>query len=357
MYKSSFDSLKGFRFNFLALAIALFLILPIGLIAGDVTIAVTGDLFPKGGKYISDLILAQNPDAVLISGDTSNAGKTSVEIYRQTYKGTYDRFFEKIYPCPGNHDGYSEPPFSGYKEFWGDKAHAPEMYYSFDLGGWHIISLNSEITKIDKQGLKKQAEWLKKDLAANPGKPIIAYWHRPFFSQSGKHGGTQGGTPYMKPIWEVLMANGPALVFNGHNHIYEKYPPLDSEGKTVDESKGIQSFGIGPGTGKGRKKVKNEKEEGTEAEGADDPEAGDVKAGKKVRKRLNNPPHPLMYDDEGPFVGFFTLQDDGGFKFVIKTIENDGTAKTVDEGAGKLVMPSKPKVDSKQASPEPSLLK
>ncbi len=297
---------KTFWKCFLSFALPLCICLSNTIIAGEITIAVTGDIHAKQAKQVSDLILAQTPlDAVLIVGDTSNAGKSPLGIYQKIYKDTYDRFMDKIFPCPGNHDGYSEPPFSGYMEFWGKKAHAPEMYYSFDLGDWHIISLNSESFRGDNEGFKKQLEWLKKDLAANSKKPIIAYWHRPLFSQA-----KNGGDPKAKPLWEALLANGPALVFNGHNHIYERFAPLDQDGKQLEENKGIQSFGIGPG-------------------GHGLPKDG--------QKRSQSPPAPLVFHQDSQHVGFFTLQSDGSFKFTIKAVDRNGIVTVIDEASGKLL--------------------
>lgn len=270
-----------------------------------VTVAVTGDIFTSSAKVVSDVILA-NPSvaAVLLAGDTDNGGQTPIESYRQIYQGTYDRFLAKIYPCPGNHDAKSEPAFSGYCEFWGAAAHAPEMYYSFDLGGWHIVSLDSVTFAAGGAKAAAQLAWLKKDLAENPNAPILAYWHYPYFSNA-KH----GGQPKMKPFWDTLYSHGPAIVITGHNHIYERFAPMNSDGKKVPETEGIQEFVISPG-------------------GAN-----------PVNDKLENAKGPESEKFHGgtQHVGFFTLFADGGFTYTIQSVSGNGTTEVVDKGAGNLL--------------------
>jgi 3',5'-cyclic AMP phosphodiesterase CpdA len=277
------------------------------------TIAVTGDVFMPSVKVVSDAILA-NPavSAVLLAGDTSNDKATPIESYQNVYKGTYDRFLSKIYPCPGNHDKLSTPEFSGYLAFWGEAAHAPEMYYSFDLGGWHIVSLDSVTFATGGAKAKAQLDWLKKDLAANPKSPIIAYWHYPFFSNA-KH----GGQPAMKPFWDALYAHGPAIVFTGHNHIYERFAPMNSAGEKVPETQGIQEFVISPGG------ARPANEESQNAKG----------------------PASEKFQGGTQHVGFFTLFEDGGFAYTIQSISSTGAAEIVDQGAGNLLGGPAPTAD------------
>lgn len=278
--------------------------LSLRLVAAEgVTIAVTGDIYTPDAKVVSDTILAQKPlDGVLLVGDTCNGKTTPLEKYKEVLGGTYDRFQKLIFPCPGNHDGYSKPAFSAYQAFWGERAHAPAMYYSFDLGGWHIISLDS-VNFHDKKGSDQQLAWLKKDLAANKQKPVIAYWHYPYFSRA-KH----CGDPKMKPFWQALEEHGPALVFCGHNHVYERFPALDAEGKTVEGAKGVTEFVIGPG---GAAPVKDEKNDATG-------------------------PASACFHGGAQHVGLFVLQPDGAYTFSIKSVAKDGQTAVVDQGQGKL---------------------
>lgn len=271
-----------------------------------VTVAVTGDVFKPDAKSVSDRILAHaSVSAVLIAGDTANAKTTPLSSYQEAYQGTYDRFLSKIYPCPGNHDSLSTPPFSGYCEFWGAAAHGPKMYYSFDLGGWHLVSLDSVTFAQGGEEAAAQLDWLKADLAAHAQKPVFAYWHYPLFSRA-RH----GGLAKMKPFWDALYAHGPAIVLNGHNHVYERYSPLDPDGKSVAETKGIQEFLVSPG---GASPTKNESPD-----------------------KLKGPPSAKFHGN-AQHVGFFTLYADGGYSYTIDAVARGGTSTLVDTGAGNLL--------------------
>ena len=271
----------------------------------SVMVAITGDIAGKSTcKAVSDAILAEaSVKAVLLVGDTCNMTPAPLDKYEETYKDTFDRFKDRLYPAPGNHDKLSSPPFSAYSAFWKAAAHAPEKYYSFELGGWHVVSLDSVTFNDDKAAAAKQLEWLKKDLAAHPAAPVIAYWHYPFFS-SAKHCGDH----HMKPLWTAIYEHGPALVFAGHNHVYERFEPMDPEGQKSPPTKGIQEFVIGPGG------------------------ANPTKAQKADAK----PPLPAVFHGDAQHVGFFTLSPDGQYRFVIKAIAKDGKTVEVDSGSGSL---------------------
>ena len=269
-----------------------------------ITIAVTGDIAPTGAKMVSDAILAR-PEvaAVLLAGDTNNATPTPLESYQRLYVDTFDRFREKIFPAPGNHDRYSEPLFSAYRAFWGPAARGPEMYYSFELGGWHVVSLDSYTFTLGGAAAAAQLQWLQTDLAAHRGRPAIVYWHHPYFSRA-KH----DGNAKMKPLWEAIYAHGPALVFNGHNHVYERFRPLDTNGRPVAENRGIQQFQISPGGG-----TPVDKENSSEG------------------------PASAKFHGGTHHVGFFTLHADGGYSFVVQGITDKGMTTVVDRGAGNLL--------------------
>ena len=338
----------------------------------SITIAATGDIDPPGAKVVSDTILAHMAQmeitAVLIAGDTNNGSNNPLESYQDLYKGTYDRFQDKIYPCPGNHDALSKPAFSGYCSFWGKAAHSPEMYYSFDLGGWHFICLDS-VTLVngdrpndgsaeaeraktkaaratakakrakDKKGKREkggkgkrgenkvegakaesvqgasekaaaQLAWLKSDLAANPNKPIFVQWHYPYFAH-----GMHQGQPKMKPFWDILYAHGPAIVLVGHDHVYERYAPLDPDGKVVAETKGLQQFQICPG---GAKPI-------------------------PIEIPIAPGPASLKFHSGTHHVGYFTLYPDGGYRYTIDGIESSGKTTLIDMGCGNLLGGSVPK--------------
>ena len=114
----------------------------------------------------------------------------------------------------------------------------------------------------------------------------------------------------MKPFWDVLYAHGPAIVLNGHNHVYERYSPLDPDGKPVAETKGIQEFLVSPGG------------------------ANPTKA--EVPDKLNGPLSAKFHGD-AQHVGFFTLFADGGYCYTIDAVAHGGTTTIVDAGGGNLL--------------------
>jgi len=83
-------------------------------------------------------------------------------------------------PAPGNHD-YHVAGGADYFTYFNN----PPQYYSFDLGSWHIVSLNGEIGIASGS---TQETWFRNDLAAHTNKCTLVYWHEPRFS-SGPHGG------------------------------------------------------------------------------------------------------------------------------------------------------------------------
>ena len=103
-----------------------------------------------------------------------------------------------------------------------------------NLGGWHLVSLDSYNFIEGGAKADAQRDWLVRDLATKPGVPTIVYWHHPTFSNA-KH----LGQPKTKPFWDAIYAHGPALVFNGHNHVYERFAPQDPDGH-FDPARGVR---------------------------------------------------------------------------------------------------------------------
>ena len=114
-------------------------------------------------------------------GDHAYAQGTKAE-FRECYEPTWGRHKARTRPTPGNHD-YMTDRGRPYFDYFGAAAGSPKLgYYSFDLGAWHIISLNSSVPG----GVPAQAKWLREDLAAHPVDCVLAYWHEPVYS-SGPH--------------------------------------------------------------------------------------------------------------------------------------------------------------------------
>ena len=188
-------------------------------------------------KDTSDLIGALAPDAVLPLGDNQYEGGT-LENYNSVYHPTWGRFRSISYPIPGNHE-YGVSGAAGYFTYFGSRA--PAQYYSYDLGSWHLVALNSEISH---SAGSTQDRWLQSDLAATNKPCILAYWHRPRFSS-----GPQGSDASMAPMYRTLYNAGTDVLLVGHDHFYERFAPQNADG--IADPQGIREFVVGTG-GKSR---------------------------------------------------------------------------------------------------------
>jgi calcineurin-like phosphoesterase family protein len=199
----------------------------------DPTIVAAGDISTtsiSGQKRTSDLILANPATAVLSLGD-NQYDNGELANFMSYYDPTWGRFKANTYPSPGNHD---KCPDSGYDEYYG--ARAPGCWYSYDIGQWHLISLDS-----NKRTDSAQLAFLQQDLASTTKKCVAAYWHHPRFS-SGSHGDQTN----IDSFWSLLYAAGAELVLNGHDHDYERFAPQNATG-TADYARGIREFVVGLG--------------------------------------------------------------------------------------------------------------
>src|SRR5688500_7706309 len=157
--------------------------------------------------------------------------------FNNCYAPTWGRHKSRTKPSPGNHD-YHVSGAAGYFDYFGAAAgDRSKGYYSYNLGAWHIISLNSEISQ---SAGSAQEQWLRADLAANPKICTLAYWHKPRFS-SGQHGNIAGS----QALWQALYDYGADVVLNGHDHTYERFAPQNPNGQA--DPKGIREFIVGTG--------------------------------------------------------------------------------------------------------------
>jgi chitodextrinase len=211
--------------------------------AAATTIAVAGDIATDctasdencPHARTADLVESMNPAAVLTLGDNQYENG-ELEDYQSYYDTTWGRFLDKTYPTPGNHEYHSDAV--GYKEYYGDRATPNgETYYSFDVGGWHFLALDSNL---DIGSGSAQLDWLTADLANNTSACTAAYYHHPRFS-SGEH----GDDPVSQDVWAAFDAAGGDVIFAGHDHHYERFAPVTADG-TADEN-GVRSAVIGTG--------------------------------------------------------------------------------------------------------------
>lgn len=176
---------------------------------------------------------------VLTLGDNAYESGTPVE-FANCFHPTWGAFKDRIRPAPGNHD-YVTAGAEGYFSYFGAQA-GPDRrgYYSFDYGGWHFISLNSEI---DTSASSAQYQWLAADLAASRDTLCtIAVWHRPAFNSGVVH----GNSARMKPMFDALYNAGVEILLSGHEHVYERFAPQTGDG-VADAARGVRQFVVGTG--------------------------------------------------------------------------------------------------------------
>jgi hypothetical protein len=182
---------------------------------------------------------------VFTAGDNAYDSGTASE-FKKCYDPTWGRHKVRTKPTPGNHE-YETKDGSGYYDYFGAAAgERGEGYYSYDLGDWHIIALNSQVCGPDASttcgSFGAQVRWLENDLAANETACTLAYWHNPLFSSGSEHGNQER----MRPIWEALYEANADVVVNGHDHNYERFAPQDPGGAR-DAARGIREFVVGTG--------------------------------------------------------------------------------------------------------------
>jgi hypothetical protein len=182
---------------------------------------------------------------VLALGDEAYPSGTLAN-FEECYGPSWGRFKERTKPVPGNHEYFTEGA-RGYFEYFGEAAGDPEEgYYSYELGSWHVVALNSNCEEVRCGPGSPQTRWLKEDLAANDeARCTLAYMHHPRFSSGEKHGSTAGG---VEKLWEALYEADTDVVFSGHEHNYERFSPQDPQGR-VDPERGIREFVVGTGGG------------------------------------------------------------------------------------------------------------
>ncbi|WBQ03617.1 discoidin domain-containing protein [Kribbella sp. CA-293567] len=200
---------------------------------GDIANSCTGSSCPQAKTAAR--VKAISPDSILTLGDQANGAYSQFTNY---FAPSWGPLKDKVKPTPGNHE-YDDSAAAGYFRYFGSAAKPNgTSWYSFDLGDWHIVSLNSED---QRRAGSSQLEWLKSDLAASNKRCVLAYWHRPKFSSGSEH----GNFPNMKPFWDTLYAARAELILNGHDHDYERFAPQTPDGAA--NPAGPRQFVVGTG--------------------------------------------------------------------------------------------------------------
>ena len=163
------------------------------------------------------------------------------DAFAQCYDPSWGRFAGRTRPSAGNHE-YETADASAYFAYFGAAAGvAGAGWYSYDIGAWHVIVLNSNCDAVGGcQAGSAQADWLAADLAAHPAECTLAYWHHPRWS-SGQH----GSDDQTDGLWRLLAEAGADLVLTAHDHLYERFVPMDANG--VAAPQGMVEFVVGTG--------------------------------------------------------------------------------------------------------------
>ncbi len=179
-------------------------------------------------------------------GDTQYDSGTLSE-FMGSYDPTWGRLNSLARPVLGNHE-YGTAGAGGYFDYFNGTGQATGRagdrgrgYYSYDIGAWHLIALNSNCSLVPCGAGSAQEQWLRADLAANPKTCTLAYWHHPRFSS-----GYTNNTPAVDPLWQDLYTAGADVVLGGHAHEYERFAPQNPAGQ-ADLARGIREFVVGTG--------------------------------------------------------------------------------------------------------------
>jgi hypothetical protein len=232
-------------------------------------------------------LLANIPGTIIAMGDNAypdgtrnqyancydNYIHSTYEIFDSTRTNWWGQYKNRTMPVLGNHEYQnsdkpserSKPYFEYFSEnnpdgndvtgFKGPAAPVPndpdnnqfgltfgKGYYSYDLGSWHIVALNSNCNKVGGcEASSPQGQWLRNDLKAHPADCTLAYFHHPLYAT-----GEDTDTPQIMPFWRILYAKGADVILSGHAHRYERHAPITPEGE-LNPNNGIRQFVVGTG--------------------------------------------------------------------------------------------------------------
>jgi acid phosphatase type 7 len=194
-------------------------------------------------RATSDLLVGAPLAAVLPLGDIQYDSSTLSNIMA-VYDPTWGRVKSISRPILGNHEGNSNgyfDYFNGPGALDGPAGPRATGYYSYDVGTWHIVALNSNCASVSCSAGSEQETWLRADLAAHPTNCTLAYWHHPRYSS-----GHDGNNTSTQPLWEALDDFEAEIVLSGHSHDYERVAPVDRDGD-IDPATGMRQFVVGTG--------------------------------------------------------------------------------------------------------------
>jgi hypothetical protein len=206
---------------------------PSGTSADAILLAVGDIAYCNGSadELVGELA-ARLPGTIALLGDNAYP-RGAPEDYATCFDPTWGGLRDRLRPVPGNHEYETRAAAAYFAYFGADVGNLGEGWYSYNLGAWHVIALNSECGAIRGCGRgSPELTWLVADLAAHPAACTLAYWHHARWS-SGRHGDNK----MTDPLWDALATAGADIVLSGHDHDYERMAPID----------GMRSFVVGTG--------------------------------------------------------------------------------------------------------------
>ena len=220
---------------------------PVLIGAGDIA-----SCSSSAGDAQTAALLAQYPDAIVFTlGDNSQEGG-SAAMYANCYGPKWGVHKARTRPTVGGHDLEIAPIGQAYLDYFREQLEPfgptatdiTKLYYSYDVGSWHVVVLTSEcyFNRLPGCDPTQMEQWFAQDLAASSAECTIAMWHEPRWSSGAIH----GNTTYVQPLWSIAYEAGVDIVLNGHEHDYERFAPQDANGQ-VDPAFGVREFVVGTG--------------------------------------------------------------------------------------------------------------
>lgn len=203
-------------------------------VAGDIADCTTKDAAKSGASKTAALIPPGS--LVLVPGDAVY-GPPTLENYRTCYQPTWGQHLGQTLAVPGNHD-YRNGGTEDFARYFG-AATTPAGYLAKRMGGWLLVGLDSNL---EGEAYQRQLGWLRQTLETHgDARCVLAFWHHPLYS-SGPH---RGSGAHMQSVWSLLDEHEADLVLNGHEHNYERFPPLDADARPLVQ--GMREFVVGTG--------------------------------------------------------------------------------------------------------------
>jgi hypothetical protein len=218
---------------------------------GDLTVVAVGDLHCSNSNCtnvpIKNMVTQINPVAFIPMGDLLESG--SYSNFMNYYHPTWNVYNHITYPSIGNHEGNGQ----GYWDYWngvgvssGKGGVRGKGWYSYDLGNWHFVSLNSncvsDSNRVSCAPTSEQINWLQNDLSASPARCTIVYMHHPYYSSGSRQ------YPELKTLFQTLYDNNVEFYLAGHTHYYQRFYPQDANSNR-DDARGVIEIASGTGGG------------------------------------------------------------------------------------------------------------